>query len=81
MRALLAAWWIIDALDTGAGDRRSPMDALLTVDEGPPWLPSRMNFATQSTEHPLALEGAPLVRHVDGTWEPIDFLDLDPLAR
>ncbi len=74
---ILAGWWIVDALEGGANDRRSLLEGLLTTSAGPAWLEDGVGFATWGLDFPLAIEGARLAVARDGQWTDIDVVDLD----
>ncbi len=76
--SVLAAWWIVDAIERGAVDRQTLLDLLLTTSTGPDWFPETTKFATQGTRYPLAVEGAPLLEQREGTWGQVDFIEVDP---
>ncbi|MGH1488145.1 MAG: hypothetical protein ACRBK7_01925 [Acidimicrobiales bacterium] len=77
-RSVLAAWWIVDAIERGAIDRRTLLDNLLTTSGGPDWLADTTKFATQGTKYPLVIEGGVLLERRDRAWTQVDFIDLDP---
>jgi hypothetical protein len=76
--SILAAWWLITALEDGVDDRGSLVEALLSIDGGPSWLSNGAHFKTQGTDYPLAIEGAQLMQYRSG-WQVVDSLDLDPV--
>lgn len=77
-RSVLAAWWVVDAVERGAFDRRTLLDNLLTTSSGPEWFSGPTKFATQGSEYPLVIEGGALVERQDGAWGHVDFIEVDP---
>jgi len=78
---ILAGWWIVDALESGADDRQSLLEALLSTDAGPSWMGDDVRLATWGLDFPLAIEGAPLAAVRDGRWQDVDVIDLDNASQ